>query len=129
MRATASRLWRTQQRAGVYAWPRVLGGALRLAGARGGRLALGGVAERARDPVALEGAAGARPVHDLEADLLEAVHDPLLGLLEQLLRHAAAQVERLGPHARRADHRGDTRRRVLQVAAHAVRVLAVELAL
>ena len=67
-----------------------------------------------------------RAVHDPQADALEALHELLLDLGQALLGDAPAQVERLGAHAAHADHaRGDPGG-ALDVAAHAVGVLAVE---
>jgi hypothetical protein len=59
-------------------------------------------------------------------DALEALHELLLDLGQALLGHAPAQVERLGAHAAHAHHARRDPGGALDVAAHAVGVLAVE---
>src|SRR6185312_11452539 len=69
-----------------------------------------------------------RPVHDLGADPLEALHELFLGLARLLLgvEARAVEVDRLGTHAAHADHPRRAARRRLDVAAHAGGVLTVE---
>jgi hypothetical protein len=105
------------------------GGDVGLAQDLRGGLALRRVGQHGRDRVALHRRAGARAIDDLQADALEAVHQLVLGLVEELSRHAPTEVERLGAHRRHADHARRHPGRRLHVAADAVRVLAVELAL
>ena len=94
----------------------------------GGNQALCGIAEDTGDRVGIEWATAAGSGHDLKADLLEAVEDTLACLLLALTLDGR-DVERLRAHRRPADHQGGARCDTGNVAADAVRVLAVDHAL
>ena len=87
-----------------YAWPKSCAAIARLAGS-----------ERTRgDRILREGAAAAGAVHDLQPDLLEALHDPLSRLSSAVssATFRLGDLDPLGPHRRRADHE---RRRAVDV--------------
>jgi len=67
----------------------------------------------------------ARPVHELQPDVLEASENAVLLLGVE----AGVEVERLRPHAGRADHQGGQARDGLNVTTDAARRLSVEDAL
>src|SRR5262249_20777569 len=103
----------------------VVCGDIRLADELGGESPLVPIPEHGCNGILAERTAAAGAVHDLKADLLEALEHPLPRLL-LALSAVRLHLERLRARGRRADHvrslRGDT----LHVSAHAVRVLAVE---
>ena len=102
----------------TYAWPRICAATVRLAGSP----------STPGDRVGLERTAAARPRHDLQPDLLEAV-EHLLARLLLGLADPRRDVERLRAHRGAADHQRRPRRHAGDVAADAVRVLAVDDAL